>query len=186
MTWDITGNRQKMAFGLRLGSLGWWGTGNNEPFPTLDGHGNFMDEMIKYECGWSLYPSSAPPICIDPAGYGLLERVRQFPEKSHAFIRYFSPDDIVKNAASIGIGMVVPDMIFSHINRILELVLTSPDLLKYRFRLDFIGLDIRESFGGPITFSFDDFYAGRPYFCEEIDLNVSPDPAFAGMAKGLQ
>jgi hypothetical protein len=168
MNWDITGNRQKMGFGLRHGSLRWWGTGSNDLTVSIGNYAQFKDEMKKCECAWSVYPLRDSP------ENGISERIQQASaktlaglEKNHAFIHYSSN---ANGLASIEAHIFVLDITLLHINKIFELVMMSPDLLEYKFSLDFNG------FGGANTPSSQEFFAGKPYFCKEIDLIVGKSP----------
>jgi hypothetical protein len=74
-----------------------------------------LARLQKAKCVWTIALPNDAPIHIDANGEGLLERIKQAPEKSHGMIKFYSDPDCV------GIVGVLPEAAFVHIRRLLEL-----------------------------------------------------------------
>lgn len=172
MTWLITGSRIGTILAVSDSGVPiCHGEGQHEPLPPgmNDYGGNInrtlLSRLQKAKCAWTVALPNEAPIHVDANGQGLLERVAKAPNKSHGMITFSSDPDLV------GIVTVVPEATFVHIRRLLELVLSS-ESLRYSFALEFLGFRVPHATTSTPT--WEEFFAGKPYFFHEITVAVKP------------
>lgn len=170
MTWLITGGRTGTVLAVSDSGVPiCHGEGGHEALPPgmNDYGGNINRPLLarlqKAKCAWTIALPHEAPIHIDANGQGLLERVEKAPDKSHGMITFFSDPDLV------GIVIVVPATTFTHIRRLLELVLIS-ESLRYSFALEFLGFRVPHA--ATSTPTWEEFVAGKSYFFHEVTVAV--------------
>ena len=168
MSWSITGDRPGTRF--RISGSG---------VPSICGSGKHHIEaaddsidpvsrkrLAACECSWSIWVPSEEPWRLDPNREGLLKRIKANPNGTHGSIHYFE-----QSPQLLGFTVVVPEIIFSRIQRLFELLLSS-DSLEYSLAGDFPRF--RAPHANTETPSLDEFMNGKPYFFKELNVAVFP------------
>ncbi|MGP1609391.1 MAG: hypothetical protein ACTS5G_01700 [Burkholderiales bacterium] len=172
MSWFVTGNRAGTVLAVSdSGTPICHGQGHHEPEPVgLNDYGTSINypllrRLQKAECAWTIALPSEAPDRIDGNDEGLIERMQNSPEQSHGMIKFFpDPTDLV------GIVAVIPEPAFSHIRRLMELVLLS-ESLSYAITIDFLGFRVPHA--ATDTPTWEEFIDGKPYFFNEISVALS-------------
>jgi hypothetical protein len=175
MSWSITGSRVGTVLAVSDSGLPiCHGEGQHEPRPPgLNDYGGNINHALlsriqKSKCAWTIALPSEAPVHIDGNGQGLVERIQQAPANSHGMITFFSEPNLV------GIVIVVPERVFAHIRRLLELVLLS-ESLRYSITLDFLGFRVPNATTSTPT--WEEFMSGKPYFFNEITVALRTNDA---------
>lgn len=170
MSWSITGSRVGTVLAVSDSGLPiCHGEGQHEPKPVgLNINHALLTRLQKSKCAWTIASPSESPAHIDGGGQGLIERIQQAPAKSHGMVTFFSDPDLV------GIVSVVPEPAYTHIRRLLELVVLS-ESLRYSITLDFLGFRVPQATTSTPT--WEEFMSGKPYFFSEITVALSTNDA---------
>lgn len=170
MVWFISGDRVGLALGVsESGFLNCHGSCQHDPRPPgLNDFGGNIDHSLlarikQAECSWSIYTPEDSDASIDPAGEGLLKRVRQAPEVPHGMIKFFEKPD------AVGFHIVLPQARYLRVQRLLELVLQS-NSLEYLIAVDFLGFRVPAA--QTQTPTWQEFIASTPYFFGDLSLTV--------------
>lgn len=148
MAWVITGNRKDLVLSVsESGAPICHGGATHECVPPgLTGFGRNIDidhQLLKRiqsaECIWTIATTTESAVHIDGGGDGLFERVQNAPDKSHGKVKFYShePD-------TVSFVIVVPETMFGHVRRVLELVLAS-ESLQYVIAVEFIGFRVPQA-----------------------------------------
>jgi len=137
--------------------------GIDDPFESTNINRDLLARIQKAKCAWTIALPNEAPLHIDANAQGLLQRIEQAPEKSHGMISFFSDPDLV------GIVGVIPEPTFTHVRRLLELVLLSENL-RYSIALNFVGFRVPHA--KTSTPTWEEFIAGKPCFFNEITVAV--------------
>ena len=172
MTWFITGKQNGLVLGVsNAGTPICHGQGKHECRPPgLNDFGGNIDHTLlkkiqKVECAWTIAVSTESALHIDAGGDGLFQRVQSSPDTTQGMIKFYehSPDVVT-------FVMVVPEAMFGHIRRLLELVLLS-ESLQYAITVEFLGFRVPQA--QTATPTWQEFIAGKPLFFGEMSLAVS-------------
>ena len=172
MSWFITGSRAGIVLAVSdSGNPICHGQGQHEPKPVgLNDYGRninypLLQRLQRAECSWTIALPSEAPVHIDGNGDGLIGRIQEAPEKSHGMIKFFpDPTDLV------GIVAVIPEPAFSHIRRLMELVLLC-ESLSYSITVDFLGFRVPHA--TTETPTWEEFVDGKPYFFNDVSVALS-------------
>jgi hypothetical protein len=171
MAWLITGKKLGLVLGVSdSGAPICHGQGTHDciPLGLNDFGGNIDHTLLKRiqeaECGWTIAASTESELHIDGGGEGLFERVQNAPDKSHGMAKFYS-----HSSDTVAFVIVVPETMFSHVRRLLELVLTS-EALQYVIAVEFLGFRVPHA--QTATPTWEEFVAGRPLFFNEMSISV--------------
>jgi hypothetical protein len=170
MVWFISGSRVGLALGVsESGALHCHGSCQHDPRPIgLNDFGSNIDHSLlgrirRADCSWGMYMPEDSDASIDPAGEGLLQRVRKSPDGPHGMIKFFEDPD------AVGFHIVLPQARYLRVQRLLELVLQS-DSLEYLLTVDFLGFRVPAA--ETDTPTWQEFIGSRPYFFSGLSLTV--------------
>lgn len=179
MVWSISGNRSGLILGVSdAGSPGCHGRGNHEPVPVgLNDFGGNIDHALlrrisAAECSWSLCSSSESELHIDGGGDGLFARVQESPTTTHGMFKFYE-----HSSDAVMCSIVVPEITFFHIHRLLEMVMRS-DALEFVIVADFLGFRVPHA--QTETPTWQEFIEGRPLFFTKVSFSVrASDDAYS-------
>jgi len=171
MAWSITGKRTGLVLSVSdSGSPVCHGRGLHELAPpSLHDFGHSVDHTLlrrirAAECSWSLHSSTESELQIDSGGVGLFARVQESRGVSHGMFMFYE-----HSLDAVTCAVVVPKETFSHIRRLLELVLLS-DSLGYAVVAEFHGFRVPHA--QTETPTLQEFVEGRPLFFSKVSFSV--------------